>query len=49
MEQVLEITPATANRLLKEMENVGILKERTGFARNRLYQLHEYLELFQKK
>ncbi len=49
VEQFLEITPATANRLLKEMENIGMLKERTGFARNRLYELHEYLELFQKK
>jgi Fic family protein len=49
VEQVLEITPATANRLLKEMENIGMLKERTGFTRNRLYELHEYLDLFQKK
>jgi len=49
VEQVLEITPATANRLLKEMDKIGILKERTGFSRNRLYELHEYLSLFQIK
>ncbi|MCP4550441.1 MAG: Fic family protein [Bacteroidetes bacterium] len=49
VEQILEITPATANRLLKEMEKIGMLKERTGFSRNRLYELHEYLGLFQRK
>lgn len=48
VEQVLKITPATANRLLKEMEKTGILMERTGFSRNRLYELHEYLGLFQR-
>ena len=47
VEQVLKITPATANRLLKEMEKTGMLMERTGFSRNRLYELHEYLSLFQ--
>jgi Fic family protein len=48
-ETFLQVTPATANRLLKEMEKIGMLKERTGFARNRLYELYEYLELFKKK
>ncbi|MBU1011698.1 MAG: Fic family protein [Bacteroidetes bacterium] len=48
VEQVLKITPATANRLLKEMEKTGMLIERTGFSRNRLYELHEYLGLFQR-
>lgn len=49
VETFLQVTPATANRLLKEMERIGMLKERTGFARNRLYELHGYLELFEKK
>jgi Fic family protein len=45
-EQKLGVTAATANRLIKELDNLGILKEMTGFSRNRLYVLHEYLNLF---
>ena len=48
VERKLEVTPATANRLLSEMEKQGLLKERTGFSRNRLYELHEYLGIFRK-
>jgi DNA-binding MarR family transcriptional regulator len=47
-ERKLEVTPATANRLLSEMEKIGLIKERTGFSRNRLYELHEYLDIFRK-
>lgn len=47
-ERKLEVTPATANRLLSEMAKVGILKERTGFSRNRLYELHQYLDIFRQ-
>jgi Fic family protein len=46
--ELLGVTPATANRLLKEMEKVGILKESTGYARNRIYVLHEYLNIFKQ-
>jgi cell filamentation protein, protein adenylyltransferase len=46
VEELLSVTPATANRLLKEMDKVGILKEATGYARNRIYILHEYLQIF---
>lgn len=48
VEKHLEVAPATANRLLKEMERVTILKEKTGFSRNRLYELSEYLDIFRK-
>lgn len=47
-EQKLGVTAATANRLIKELENLGILKELTGFSRNRLYELHEYLHIFKQ-
>jgi Fic family protein len=47
-EQKLGVTAATANRLMKELESLGILKEMTGFSRNRLYELHEYLNLFKQ-
>jgi Fic family protein len=47
-EQLLEVTAATANRLISELEKVGIVKEITGFSRNRLYSLHEYLNIFKQ-
>ncbi len=46
VEALLEITPATANTLLREMEKVGMLKEISGRERNRTYVLHEYIQLF---
>ena len=45
-EQKLGVTAATINRLITELERLGILKEITGYSRNRLYALHEYLDIF---
>ncbi len=42
----LEITPATANGLLKAFVEVGILQEKTGFNRNRFYVFEEYIKIF---
>ncbi len=42
----LDMNFATANRLLKSLTDLGILKEVTGFSRNRLFVLEEYLKLF---
>lgn len=42
----LDITFMTASKLIAEFEQQGILKEVTGFSRNRSYELHEYVELF---
>ena len=47
-EQKLGVTAATTNRLIAELEKLGILQEKTGFSRNRLYALHEYLEIFRQ-
>lgn len=44
----LGVSINTANALVREMEGVGILKEITGFSRNRIFVLHEYLELFKR-
>jgi Fic family protein len=48
VENKLAVTPATANRLLSAMEEHGIVTEKTGFSRNRLFELSEYLDIFRK-
>ena len=45
-EKILGVTAATTNRLISELEKLGVLKEITGYSRNRLYALHEYLGIF---
>lgn len=44
----LSISFVTATRLINEFEKSGILKEKTGFSRNRSYELHEYVRLFDR-
>jgi len=47
-EQKLGVTAATANRLIDELEKLEILREMTGFSRNRLFVLDEYLNIFRQ-
>jgi len=44
----LDITSPSANTLVKQFRQAGILKELTGFKRNRLFVFDEYLKLFDK-
>ncbi len=43
-----EITPATANRALRTLEKLGIVRETTGRKRRRLYAYRECLEILNR-
>lgn len=45
----LDISTPSAITLLKEFEKKGILKETTGFKRNRMFVFSEYIGLFEDK
>lgn len=40
------ITGTTANRILKALENENIVTEETGYSRNRVYMMRDYVNLF---
>jgi Fic family protein len=44
--EALDITPTSAGTLVNKLIEKGVLKELTGFARNRLFTYEEYLGLF---
>lgn len=44
--EVLETTPQTARSLLKQLEDLGVLKEITGHGRNRAYVFDQYMTIF---
>ena len=46
VEKELNISFSSANRLLKSLTELGVLKETTGHSRNRLFVLEKYLNLF---
>ncbi|MDZ4758737.1 MAG: Fic/DOC family N-terminal domain-containing protein [Bacteroidota bacterium] len=43
---VLEINISTAHRLVQDFEKLKILKEQTGFKRNKVFVFEQYLSLF---
>lgn len=44
--RALEVTPATANRLIADFVRLGILTEVTGYRRNRVFHFETYFRLF---
>lgn len=47
--KTLNISAPTANNLLKEFVRIEILKEKTGYRRNRVFSFFEYLALFEQQ
>ena len=43
---LLDVTPRAANGLIQDLVELGILKETTGYKRNRVFTFQAYLELF---
>ncbi len=48
VEKYLEVSYAAANNLVDDFVELGILKEKTGFSRNRLFGMDDYIKLFRK-
>jgi len=44
--KTLNIHSSTANRLIKDFEELKILTELTGYKRNRIYAFNEYIQIF---
>jgi len=45
---ILKVSYVTANDLANNFEKLGLFRETTGYARNRVYVLEEYLNLFKQ-
>jgi len=44
----LDVTPAGANQLVNRLVDIGLLREITGYARNRRFRFEPYLRLFEE-
>lgn len=44
----INVSEPTANSVVKKLVEAGIVKEATGFSRNRIFVLHEYVNLFKR-
>jgi len=45
VQEKTQLSPATVNACLRELEKLGIVKEITGQKRNRLYSYAEYIRI----
>lgn len=48
VEEILDINRNPARELVAGLENIGVLKEITGFKRNRVYLFRRYLDIFRE-
>ena len=44
--EILDVHASTANRLINDLVQLGILEELTGFKRNRIFAFQAYIDLF---
>jgi len=44
----LDVTPAGANQLVTRLVDIGLLREITGYSRNRRFRFEPYLRLFEE-
>ena len=47
VERELNVSKVTANRIVARLESLGILRETTGFSRNRRFRYDSYLRIFE--
>jgi len=47
--ELLKISPSTANRLIKDLIDLNILSELTGYKRNRKFIFKEYFKIFHRE
>ncbi len=48
IEEDLKVSRPTANSIIKDFQELGILREQTGFKRNRIFVFEEYMSLFDR-
>ncbi|MGI9344759.1 MAG: Fic family protein [Gammaproteobacteria bacterium] len=48
VQQITGLAPATVNACLRELEQLGIVKELTGQRRNRIYSYGQYIQIMSK-
>jgi len=48
VKELLGITQAGANNIVNRLVEIGLLKEITGYARNRRFRFDPYLRLFEE-
>lgn len=46
--EILAVSHQATTSLVKQLEDIGILIETTGYGRNRFYMFARYFELFMK-
>lgn len=44
--EAMNVHSSTANRMIKDLESLGLLRELTGYKRNRIYTFEPYIRLF---